>query len=91
VQVGNALQQRQDWKRPEDLKEKQFIGKIPLELSPSDLAGQIVAALVSGALAMQKHGKIDGETTFKFVRFQFCGSTHSMQCCTLLVVLFKLR
>jgi hypothetical protein len=68
LQVGTALEQRQDWKRPEDLVEKQFVGRIPLELSPSDLSGQIVAALVSGALAMFKHKKIDSQATFRFVR-----------------------
>lgn len=65
--MGNVLRQRQQWNRPEDLDSPQFIGKIPLAMSPSDLSGQIVAALVSGSLALNQYEELDRSQTFAFV------------------------
>ena len=71
--MGNALEQRQQWNRPEDLTQPQMMFNstpyyIPLSESPSDLAGQITAALVAGALALNQYDRLDSSTTFQFVR-----------------------
>jgi hypothetical protein len=84
VQVGDVLEQRQEWNRPEDVKDSQMMFPamntpyyIPLGEAPSDLAGQIAAALCAGALALNQYNSIDKSTTFLFVRAR----TAAAVCC----------
>lgn len=47
--------EHQEWHRPEDVTTQEFVGHVALEESPSDLAGQVVAALVSSSLALLEY------------------------------------
>jgi hypothetical protein len=79
AQVGNVYEQSQQWNRPEDIKATQFMGQIPLSESPSDLSGQIVAGLVSGALALQEYNVISGGNAFEFVRLPRFTARHCLR------------
>ena len=72
LQVGHVLEQRQSWNRPEDVTEFRGVGAdvgiMRLEESPSDLAGQVVAAITAGALALQQYGEIDRNVAQTMVR-----------------------
>lgn len=62
--MGNIEKERQEWNRPEDV-----VGPVPISAvtgadSPSDLAGQLVAGLVSTALAMREY-KVRSKTPNK--------------------------
>lgn len=57
--VGSAEKERQLWRRPEDIREPQVISEVPLSESPSDLSGQVAAALSSAALALELYGVIE--------------------------------
>ena len=71
LQVGNTLEQRQQWNRPEDVVTAQLHGEVLLDDSPSDLAGQVAAALTAGALALNQYRRLDTSTAFVFVRAPF--------------------
>lgn len=51
-QIGNIQEERQLWRRPEDILEVQELLSVNLDDSPSDLIANIVATLVSGNLAL---------------------------------------
>lgn len=65
LQVGDIRLQRQQWNRPEDVKEKQPVLTVPMgsnvtgTSSPADLASQIVAGVVSGTLALYQFDRIE--------------------------------
>jgi Glycosyl hydrolase family 9 len=59
MQVGDIRKERQEWNRPEDLKNKQEVQFLRAFSSPADLAAQIVAGSVSGAIALYKHNAIE--------------------------------
>ena len=56
AQVGDVAVERTLWRRPEDITAKQEIDYVRASDSPADLAGQMVAALAGGAVAMFRHG-----------------------------------
>lgn len=59
VQVGDIFIERMEWNRPEDLRGAQPVEWLQLADSPSDLAGQVVAGLAAGSLALLTAGAID--------------------------------
>lgn len=60
--------EHQEWNRPEDVTAPQFVGHVALEESPSDLAGQVVAALVSSALALLEYDITERSQSTSLVR-----------------------
>jgi hypothetical protein len=59
LQVGDIRKERQEWNRPEDLKNKQEVQFIRAFSSPADLAAQIVSGSVAGAIALHQHSAIE--------------------------------
>lgn len=72
LQVGNVQEERQEWRRPEDVTRfagiNYDIGYMLLDESPSDLAGQVVAAITAGAIALQQYEVIDRTIAKNMVR-----------------------
>lgn len=72
VQVGNVQEERQEWRRPEDVTRfagmQYDVGFMLLDESPSDLAGQVVAAITAGAIALQQYDVIDRTVAKNMVR-----------------------
>lgn len=60
--------EHKEWNRPEDVKDPTFVGYVALEESPSDLGGQVVAALVSSALALLEYDITDRSQATDMVR-----------------------
>lgn len=81
VQVGWVQRERKDWRRPEDVTEFEGlnvdVGVLGLDESPSDLAGQVSAAITAGALALREYDVVDRATASSMVRhcrrLQPCG------------------
>lgn len=67
VQVGNIRKERQEWNRPEDLKNTQQVHSMRLESSPADLAAQIVSGSVAGALALHQHENIQYQEANRYI------------------------
>jgi hypothetical protein len=61
--------EHQNWNRPEDVTTQEFVGYVALEESPSDLAGQVVAALVSAGLALLEYDITERSQTTSLVRW----------------------
>lgn len=64
--------ERQDWRRPEDATDfagvNLDVGVLGLDESPSDLAGQVTAAVAAGALALLEYEAVDRATATDMVR-----------------------
>jgi hypothetical protein len=72
MQVGNMEKEHTNWHRPEDVRTQEFVGYVALEESPSDLGGQVVAALVASGLALLKYDMIERSQATSLVRFVLC-------------------
>jgi hypothetical protein len=57
-----------NWNRPEDVTTQEFVGYVALDESPSDLAGQVVAALVASGLALLEYDLIERGQASQLVR-----------------------
>lgn len=68
LQVGNMKRGHQNWDRPEDVTTQEFIGYVALEESPSDLSGQVVAALVASGLALLEYDITERSQSTSLVR-----------------------
>lgn len=62
--------EHQNWNRPEDITTQQFIGQVALEESPSDLAGQVSAALVASGLALLEYDITERSQSTALVRLR---------------------
>jgi hypothetical protein len=59
MQVGNVAKERTIWRRPEDAKDvPAVIQKVSASDTPADLAGQMVAGMVAGSLALVRHASL---------------------------------
>ena len=62
VQVGDVATERTRWKRPEDVQSNPLISATTIANTPADLAGQMVASMTAGSLALARHGAADTAT-----------------------------
>lgn len=87
--MGNVQEERQEWRRPEDVTRfagiNYDVGYMLLDESPSDLAGQVVAAITAGAIALQQYEVIDRSIAKNMVRLpQALPSRHRPECSVVL-------
>lgn len=57
--MGDLQAERASWRRPEDVPEPIPVMTVQCADGPSDLAGQVVAAMVSSSLAAVSYGEMD--------------------------------
>jgi hypothetical protein len=93
VQIGNMRKEHLEWRRPEDVTTQEFVGYVALEESPSDLAGQVVAAMVSSGLALLEYAIAERSVAVSLVLLS-CSCVvdrmHSQLCViTMLLALFQ--
>jgi hypothetical protein len=64
--VGDLPRQRSTWERAEDVREWPVFS-VRCSDGPSDLAGQVVAAMASSALALLKHGAVSRDAAARTI------------------------